>query len=156
MTPQRLATAFAAAALLAGCATTDGPAAGNGLVSVKSPYTQAETVSRLEAQVRQRNLTVVAKVDHAAAAQRIGQALRPTEVMIFGNPQAGTPLMQCAQTVGIDLPVKALVWTDAGGQVWVGYNDPVLMVQRHGTAECPAAANVAKALAGIAAATVAK
>jgi uncharacterized protein (DUF302 family) len=117
---------------------------------------QAETVSRLEAQVRQRNLAVVAKVDHAAAAQRIGQALRPTEVMIFGNPQAGTPLMQCTQAVGIDLPVKALVWTDAGGQVWVGYNDPVWMVQRHGAAECPAAANVSKALAGIAAATVAK
>lgn len=156
MTFHRPAVAFAAAALLAACATTGSQSTSNGLVSVKSPYTQAETVSRLEAQVRQRNLAVVAKVDHAAAAQRIGQTLRPTEVMIFGNPQAGTPLMQCAQTVGIDLPVKALVWTDTGGQVWVGYNDPVWMVQRHGAAECAAAANVSKALAGIAAATVAK
>jgi uncharacterized protein (DUF302 family) len=156
MTLHRLATAFAAAAVVAGCATTGGSSSGNGLVSLKSPYTQAETVSRLEAQVRQRNLAVVAKVDHAAAAQRIGQTLRPTEVMIFGNPQAGTPLMQCAQTVGIDLPVKALVWTDAGGQVWVGYNDPAWMMQRHGPGECPAAANVSKALASIAAATVAR
>ncbi len=156
MTLHPLASTFAAATLLVGCATTGVPSAGNGLVSLKSPYSQAETVNRLEGQVRQRNLAVVARVDHAGAAQRIGQALRPTEVMIFGNPQAGTPLMQCSQTVGIDLPVKALVWTDAGGQVWVGYNDPVWMVQRHGAAECPAAANVSKALAGIAAATVAK
>jgi uncharacterized protein (DUF302 family) len=156
MTRHRLTTSLAATALLVGCASTGGQAPGNGLVSVKSPYSQAETVSRLETQVRQRNLVVVARVDHAAAAQRIGQTLRPTEVMIFGNPQAGTPLMQCAQTVGIDLPVKALVWTDVSGQIWLGYNDPVWTVQRHGAGECPAAENVRKALAAIAGATVAK
>lgn len=150
----------AATALLAGCAAgpgagSVGAGAGNGLVALKSPHSPADTVARLEAQLRPRNLAVVARVDHAAGAQRIGQTLRPTEVLIFGNPQAGTPLMQCAQGVGIDLPMKALVWADAQGQTWLGYNDPVWLVQRHGGGECPAAANVRQALAAIAAATVA-
>ena len=123
---------------------------------MKSPYSAADTASRLEAQVKQRNLAVVARVDHAAAAQRVNQTLRPTEVFIFGNPQAGTPLMLCAQAVGIDLPMKALVWQDAQAQVWLGYNDPVWLVRRHGGSDCPAAENVRKALAAIAEATVAK
>lgn len=156
MTPARLIVSLSGAFVLAGCAGMAANQADNGLVAVKSPYGQAETLSRLEAQLRQRNLAVVARVDHAGAAQRIGQALRPTEVMIFGNPQAGTPLMQCAQTVGIDLPVKALVWVDAGAQTWLGYNDPVWLVRRHGGGDCPAAENVRKALATIAGATVAK
>ena len=150
----RTLAALSAAAALAGCATP-GPA-DNGMVAVKSPHSAADTLSRLEAQVRQRNLAVVARVDHAAGAQRVAQTLRPTEVMIFGNPQAGTPLMQCAQGVGIDLPMKALVWVDAQQQVWLAYNDPVWLVRRHGGADCPAAENVRKALAAIAEATVAK
>ena len=157
MTPRlgiRGIAALFAAVALAGCASTADP--GNGLIAVKSPYTAAETATRLEAQVKQRNLAVVARVDHAAAAQRINQTLRPTEVFIFGNPQAGTPLMICAQGVGIDLPMKALVWVDAQQQVWLAYNDPVWLVRRHGGADCPAAENVRKALAAIAEATVAK
>jgi uncharacterized protein (DUF302 family) len=126
----------------------------NGMVAVQSPYGAAETMSRLEAQVKQRGLAVVARVDHAAGATKVGKSLRPTEVMIFGNPQAGTPLMECAQGVGIDLPMKALVWVDAQSQVWLGYNDPVWLVRRHGGGDCPAAENVRKALAGIAEATV--
>jgi uncharacterized protein (DUF302 family) len=106
--------------------------------------------------VKQRNLAVVARIDHAAGAQRVGQTLRPTEVMIFGNPQAGTPLMLCAQGAGIDLPMKALVWTDIAGQTWLGYNDPAWIVRRHGGSDCPAVDNVRKALAAIAEATVAK
>ena len=149
----RTLAALSAAAALAGCATP-GPA-DNGMVALKSPHSAADTLSRLEAQVRQRNLAVVARVDHAAGAQRIAQTLRPTEVMIFGNPQAGTPLMQCAQGVGIDLPMKALVWVDAQQQVWLAYNDPMWLVRRHGGADCPAAENVRKALAAIAEATVA-
>jgi uncharacterized protein (DUF302 family) len=141
-------TVALSAALLAG---------GNpGLVVLKSPHSQADTLARLEAQVRQRNLNVVARVDHAAAAQRVGQTLRPTEVMIFGNPLSGTPLMQCAQGVGIDLPMKALVWSDAAGQVWLGWNDPQWLLQRHGAAACPAGENVRKALAAIGEAVVAK
>jgi uncharacterized protein (DUF302 family) len=150
---RRLA-ALTAFALLAGCASTADT--GNGLVAVKSPYSAAETATRLEAQIKQRNLAVVARVDHAAGAQRINQTLRPTEVLIFGNPQAGTPLMLCAQAVGIDLPMKALIWVDAQQQVWLGYNDPVWIVRRHGGGDCPAAENVRKALAAIADATVAR
>jgi uncharacterized protein (DUF302 family) len=157
MTPIRTAAALLIAAVLSGCAAMHGdPQARHGLVAVKSPYGQAETLSRLEAQVKQRNLAVVARVDHAAGAQRVNQTLRPTEVMIFGNPQAGTPLMLCAQSAGIDLPMKALVWTDAAGQTWLGYNDPAWIVHRHGGGDCPATENVRKALAAIADATVAK
>ncbi len=160
MTPIHMSTLLATLALLAGCGAVGHQHPGmhgpHGLVAVQSPHSQAETVTRLEAEVRQRNLNVTARIDHAAAAQRIGQTLRPSEVMIFGNPQAGTPLMQCAQTIGIDLPMKALVWTDAAGQVWLGYNDPRWLVHRHGVADCPAAENVRKALAAIAEATVAR
>jgi uncharacterized protein (DUF302 family) len=152
--PMRSLAAVLAAAALAGCASMADP--GNGLVAVKSPYSAAETAARLEAQIKQRNLAVVARVDHGAGAQRVNQTLRPTEVFIFGNPQAGTPLMLCAQAVGIDLPMKALVWQDAQAQVWLGYNDPVWMVRRHGGGDCPAADNVRKALAAIAEATVAR
>lgn len=127
----------------------------HGLVAMKSPHAPAETMNRLEAEVKKRNLAVVARIDHAAAAQRIGQTLRPTELLIFGNPQAGTPLMQCAQLTGIDLPMKALVWADAAGQTWLGYNDPQWLMHRHGSRDCPPAEAVGKALAGIAAAAVA-
>jgi uncharacterized protein (DUF302 family) len=157
MTSIRTAATLLITAALAGCAGMHGGShANHGLVAMKSPHGQAETLNRLEAQVKQRNLAVVARVDHAAAAQRVNQTLRPTEVMIFGNPQAGTPLMLCAQGAGIDLPMKALVWTDAAGQTWLGYNDPAWIVHRHGGGECPAADNVRKALAAIADATVAK
>jgi uncharacterized protein (DUF302 family) len=128
----------------------------HGLVALKSPYAPAETMNRLEAEVKQRNLAVVARIDHAAAAQRIGQALRPTELLVFGNPQAGTPLMQCAQRAGIDLPMKALVWSDESGQTWLGYNEPRWLMHRHGGPDCPPAEAVGKALAAIAAAVVAK
>ena len=149
-----LASAIAALTLAAGCASVADP--GNGLVAVASPHSAQETMNRLEAQVKQRGLAVVARVDHAAAASRIGKTLRPTEVLIFGNPQAGTPLMLCAQGVGIDLPMKVLVWVDAQQQTWLAYNDPVWIVRRHGGGDCPAAENVRKALAAIAEATVAK
>ncbi len=127
----------------------------HGLVALKSPHAPMETMNRLEAEVKKRNLAVVARIDHAAAAQRIGQTLRPTELLIFGNPQAGTPLMLCAQITGIDLPMKALVWADAAGQTWLGYNDPKWLMHRHGSRDCPPAEAVGKALAGIAAAAVA-
>jgi uncharacterized protein (DUF302 family) len=150
--------------LLAGCgAMGSHPGAGghaatapHGLVALKSPHSPAETMNRLEAEVKKRNLAVVARIDHAGAAQRIGQTLRPTELLIFGNPQAGTPLMQCAQGVGIDLPMKGLVWADEAGQTWLGYNDPQWLMQRHGHGGCAPAEQVGKALAGIAAAVVAK
>ena len=131
-------------------------AAADGLVALKSPYPAKETMNRFEDNAKQRGLTVFARIDHAAGATRIGKALRPTEVLIFGNPQGGTPLMECAQTMGIELPLKALVWEDAQGQVWLGYNDPAWLVSRHGAAECPAAQAVGKALAGLSETAVAR
>ena len=80
--------------------------------------------------------------------EKIGKKLRPTELLVFGNPQGGTPLMECAQTAGIDLPLKALVWEDASGKVWLGYNDPGFLAARHGVAQCPVVENLKKALAG--------
>jgi uncharacterized protein (DUF302 family) len=80
--------------------------------------------------------------------------LRPTEVLVFGNPQGGTPFMLCEQTVGIDLPLKALVWEDAASQVWLGYNDPAWLASRHGATNCPVVGNLSKALEGIANAAI--
>jgi uncharacterized protein (DUF302 family) len=128
--------------------------AADGLVQNKSPHSAADTMSRLEEQVKQRGLNVFARIDHAAGAARVGKTLRPTELLIFGNPQGGTPLMECEQTAGIDLPLKALVWQDAQGQVWLGYNDPAYLAKRHGTPACPAVENISKALAGLMAATL--
>jgi uncharacterized protein (DUF302 family) len=122
----------------------------DGLISVTSPRSAAETMTRLEAIVKERGLNVFARIDHAAGATKIGKTLRPTELLIFGNPQGGTPLMECAQTSGIDLPLKALVWTDDAGKVMLSYNDPEYLAKRHGAASCPAVENLKKALAGIA------
>lgn len=128
----------------------------DGLIAIKSPFGAKDTMNRFEENVKQRGLSVFARIDHAAGAAKIGKTLRPTEVLIFGNPQGGTPFMECAQTVGIDLPLKALVWEDVQGQVWLGYNDPVFLARRHGAARCPAVANLSKALSGLAEATVAR
>jgi uncharacterized protein (DUF302 family) len=127
----------------------------DGLVSVASPRSAADTMTRLEALVKERGLTVFARIDHAAGAAKIGKTLRPTELLIFGNPQGGTPLMECAQTAGIDLPLKALVWEDAAGKVMLSYNDPAYLAKRHGAASCPAVENLKKALGGLAQAAVA-
>ena len=124
--------------------------AAEGLVAVKSVRSVQDTVNRLEAAVKERGLTVFARIDHAAGAAKVGLALRPTELLIFGNPQGGTPLMLCAQTAGIDLPLKALAWEDEAGQVWLGYNDPAFLAQRHGAPACPVVENLRKALSGLA------
>jgi uncharacterized protein (DUF302 family) len=130
--------------------------AADGLVAVKSPYPAKETMNRFEEIAKQRGLNVFARIDHAAGASKVGKTLRPTEVLIFGNPQGGTPFMECAQSVGIDLPLKALVWEDAQGQVWLGYNDPAWLGRRHDAASCPAVMGLSKALGGLSEATVAR
>jgi uncharacterized protein (DUF302 family) len=130
--------------------------AADGLVALKSPYEAKETMNRFEDMARQRGLTVFARIDHAAGAAKIGKTLRPTEVLVFGNPQGGTPLMECAQTAGIDLPLKALVWEDESKQVWLGYNNAVYLAQRHGAPTCPSVENIDKALSALAAAAVAR
>ena len=88
-------------------------------------------MNRFEAEVRARGMTVFAHIDHAAGAAAVGLSLRPTELLIFGNAKTGTPLMEAAQTLGIDLPLKALVWQDALGVVWLSYNDPAFLAGRH-------------------------
>lgn len=127
----------------------------DGLVAVKSPHSVAATMDRFESLAKQRDLTVFARIDHAAGAARVGKTLRPTQVIIFGNPQGGTPFMECSQTVGIDLPLKVLVWEDASAQVWLGYNDPEYLARRHDVAKCPVVANLRKTLAGLAESAVA-
>ena len=123
--------------------------AADGLIALESPRGAKETMDRLESVVKEKGLNVFARIDHAAGAARIGRNLRATELLIFGNPQGGTPLMECAQSAGIDLPLKALVWQDEAGRVWIGYNDPAYLAARHGAASCPAATGLAKALAGL-------
>jgi uncharacterized protein (DUF302 family) len=126
--------------------------AADGLTTIRSSYGPKETMDRLEAAVKAKGLTVFARIDHAAGATEVGLPLRPTELLIFGNAKGGTPLMQAAQTIGIDLPLKALVWQDASGSTWLSYNDPSWLAQRHGLGhevEAPVAA-MAAALAAMA------
>jgi uncharacterized protein (DUF302 family) len=127
----------------------------DGMITITSPHSATQTMTRLEGIVKERGLNVFARIDHAAGAAKIGKTLRPTELLIFGNPQGGTPLMECAQTAGIDLPLKALVWQDEAGKVMLSYNDPEYLAKRHGAASCPAVENLKKALGGIAQAAVA-
>lgn len=103
----------------------------NGVVTVSSPHTVEETVSRFEAALKVHNVTLFAKIDHAAGAGEAGMPLRPTLLLIFGSPRTGTPLMQHNQEIGLDLPMKALVWQDADGKVWLSSNDPAWLARRH-------------------------
>ena len=126
--------------------------AADGLITIRSSHGPKETMTRLEAAVKAKGLTVFAHVDHAAGAAEVGLSLRPTDLLIFGNAKGGTPLMQSVQTVGIDLPLKALVWQDASGNTWLAYNDPAWLAKRHGlTREADASVSaLAAALAALA------
>ncbi|PXX92708.1 hypothetical protein DIT71_05895 [Marinobacter vulgaris] len=125
--------------------------AAEGMVVVKSSYSAEATADKLETVLRDKGMTVMNRINHAEGADKAGLELRPTEVVIFGNPRVGTPLMQCAQSVAIDLPQKALIWEDSEGQVWLGYNDPEYLRQRHDIEGCDEAiGKVEGALAGFA------
>jgi len=116
--------------------------AADGLTTLPSDYGPKETMDRLEAEIRAKGIVVFARIDHAAGADQAGLSLRPTEVLIFGNAKAGTPLMQAEQTIGIDLPLKALVWQDDAGSTWLSYSDPRWLAKRHGAGhELDAAVN---------------
>jgi uncharacterized protein (DUF302 family) len=104
----------------------------NGLMQVASPHSVDETVQRLESVLAQRGLQVFALVDHSGEAEKVGMKMRPTKVLIFGSPKGGTPVMVAAPTVAIDLPLKALISEDDDGKVWVTYNSPEYLQQRHG------------------------
>lgn len=104
----------------------------DGLTTMQSSFGPQETLLKLEAAVKARGMAVFARIDHAAGAAEAGLALRPTELVIFGNARGGTPLMQSDQTMGIDLPLKALVWQDTAGNTWLSHDDPSWLVKRHG------------------------
>lgn len=102
-----------------------------GLTTLKSAHGASETMERLKDAVRSKGMTIFAQIDHAAGAKEVGMSLRPTDLLIFGSPKGGTPLMQFVQTIGIDLPLKALVWQDEAGVTWVSYNTPAWSAERH-------------------------
>ena len=103
----------------------------NGMVHLSSSYPVPETLKRLESILQTRGLTVFARIDHSGEAEKVGMKMRPTQLIVFGSPQGGTPLMLASPTLAIDLPLKALVWEDAGGKVWVSYNTAEYLKQRH-------------------------
>jgi len=123
-----------------------------GLVPIGSAHTSEETLARLEAALKAKGVQVFARIDHAAGAAAVGLELRPTAVVIFGDPRAGTGLMQADQRVGLDLPLKALVWEDASGRAFVSYNDPRWIARRYGLTgpASEAAGRLAAALDGLA------
>lgn len=120
---------------------------GNGLISVESRFGVTETIDRLVATVTGAGLRIFARIDHAAGAREIGAPLRPTELLIFGHPKGGTPLMQDNQLAGIDLPIKALAWEDDQGKVWLSYNDAQWLAERHGLGD--ASRDAVAAIAGM-------
>jgi uncharacterized protein (DUF302 family) len=125
-------------------------AAADGMINVPSTYSVSETADRLENILQEKGMTVFNRIKHSESAAKVGIGLRDTELIIFGNPKVGSPLMQCQQTVAIDLPQKALVWKDAQSQVWISYNDPKYLGKRHHISGCgETIAKIETALAGI-------
>lgn len=107
----------------------------DGLRTLQSLHGLGETLDRLEAAMTKHGMTIVARIDHAAAAEKVGLALRPTVVLVFGNPRAGTPAMQAVRTLAIDLPSKMLIWQDDKDMTWLAYNDPAWLLRRHGVVD---------------------
>ena len=103
----------------------------NGMVHLSSPYSVPETIKRLDSILQSRGLIVFARIDHSGEAEKVGMKMRPTQVIIFESPKGGTPVMVASPTLAIDLPLKALVWEDTGGKVWVSYNSAEYLKQRH-------------------------
>jgi uncharacterized protein (DUF302 family) len=103
----------------------------NGLIHLSSPYTVLETLARLEAIVERKGLTIAARIDHSGDAAKAGLTMQPTQLLVFGNPKSGTPLMIASPGAAIDLPLKALVWQDDEDKVWLSYNSPGYLKERH-------------------------
>lgn len=119
----------------------------DGIIKVRSKHSVNETLNNLEAVLEKKGMTIFKRVNHAAGASKVGMDLRPTELLIFGNPKVGTPLMLCSQTAALDLPQKALAYEDENGQTWLAYNDPTYMAKRHNIQGCvQAIQKVSKAL----------
>ncbi len=140
---------FLIAVLLMVAIATPAPAA-DGMIDVPSAYDVKTSADRLEKVLKEKGMTIFNRINHSEAAAKVGVSLRATELIIFGNPKVGSPLMECAQTVAIDLPQKALIWQDDHKKVWISYNDPGYLQKRHGITGCEKVlAKIEKALAGI-------
>jgi uncharacterized protein (DUF302 family) len=107
-----------------------------GVIRIKSTHSVTVTVDRLTSALKNKGMTIFKRVSHSAGAAKVGLELRPTELMIFGDPKVGSPLMQCQQLAALDLPQKALIYEDEEGQVWLAYNDPVYIANRHNISDC--------------------
>jgi len=108
------------------------PAANNGIADKPSNHSVDQTVDKLKNILQSKGVTLFALVDHSGEAEKVGMKMPPTKLLIFGNPKGGTPLMLAAPRIAIDLPLKILVWEDAQGKVWVSYNSPAYLQERHG------------------------
>ena len=120
------------------------PPSDNGVTHLRSPYSVANTLQRLEAVITAKGLTIFARIDHSGEAEKIGLTMQPTKLLLFGSPKSGTPLMIASPTLAIDLPLKALVWQDTEGTVWLSYNSTEYLQQRHNIPEA-----LVKNIAGI-------
>ena len=126
-------------------------ATADGVVNVQSTFTVEETANRMESILKEKGMTIFNRIKHSEGAGKVGIELRDTELIIFGNPKVGSPLMRCQQIVAIDLPQKALIWQDDKAKVWISYNDPRYLEKRHNIAGCEEVIlKIEKALAGIA------
>jgi len=124
--------------------------AADGLINVQSDFSVEETTDRLENILKEKGMTIFNQINHSDAAQKVGVDLRKTQLIIFGNPKVGSPLMQCQQNVAIDLPQKAIIWEDDKSKVWISYNDPRYLGKRHNIIGCDEViTKVEKALSGI-------
>ncbi len=103
----------------------------NGLVHLSSPYSVEETTKRLKGALQSKGIALFCQIDHSGEAEKVGMTMHPTELLIFGNPKGGTPIMLASPTVALDLPLKALIWQDVGNKVWVSYNSAEYLQQRH-------------------------
>jgi uncharacterized protein (DUF302 family) len=143
-------TCIVAVVALAGAACAD-------IVKIESPHTVKVTMDRLESIVTEKKFKVLARIDHGAGAKSVDLELRPTELLIFGNPAGGTPIMQAEQTMGLSLPLKVLAWQDAEGKVWLGYDAPASEFAERGLpADHPAVQKLTDALQGMTGAAVKK
>ncbi len=131
--------------------TISAPAhAAEGMIDVESSFGVEETGDRLYNVLKEKGMTIFNRVKHSDAAKNVGVELRETELIIFGNPKVGSPLMKCQQSVAIDLPQKALIWKDSEGKVWISYNNPRYLEKRHNISNCEEViSKIDKALAGI-------
>jgi uncharacterized protein (DUF302 family) len=107
------------------------PTPDNGMQHLNSAYSVSETLKRVESLLQEKGLTIFCRIDHSGEAAKVGLKMHPTQLILFGSPKSGTPVMVASPTIAIDLPLKALIWEDAGGKVWVSYNSPEYLQQRH-------------------------